>query len=153
MLQIPTDEMEKILEDMKPSQLDSYLKDNCRYMVDSDRAFYHYMKDVLRRKNILLKDLYIYAGVTESYGGKIITMEKHTTDRDLILRFCIVGHFDWNECNRALKLYGFNELYAKNPRDAVIIVALNNRIFDIEEIDDLLERKGLEKISDSSEIQ
>ena len=40
-----------------------------------------------------------------SYGSKIVTMEKHTKDRDLIIRLCLAGHFNWDETNRALKLY------------------------------------------------
>lgn len=83
---------------------------------------------LLHEKNIKLKDVYSFAGVTESYGSKIVTMEKHTKDRDLIIRLCLAGHFNWDETNRALKLYGLSELYAKDPRDACIIVAVNNRM-------------------------
>ena len=74
-------------------------------------------------------------------------MEKHTKDRDLIIRLCLAGHFNWDETNRALKLYGMSELYAKDPRDACIIVAINNRIFDQYEVDDLLEKQGMKKIT------
>ncbi len=132
---------------MKPDQLDSYLKDNSKYMADEKKAFYYYMKDVLDEKNIKLKDVYSFAGVTESYGSKIVTMEKHTKDRDLIIRLCLAGHFSWDETNRALKLYGLSELYAKDPRDACIIVAVNNRIFDMYEIDEMLIRQGLWKLT------
>ena len=72
----PTDELNNLLENMKPDQLDSYFKDNVRYMADDKKAFYYYMKDVLDEKRIKLKDVYTSAGVTESYGSKIITMEK-----------------------------------------------------------------------------
>ena len=132
---------------MKPDQLDSYLKDNSKYMADEKKAFYYYMKDILDEKNIKLKDVYSFAGVTESYGSKIVTMEKHTKDRDLIIRLCLAGHFNWDETNRALKLYGLSELYAKDPRDACIIVAVNNRIFDMYEIDEMLIRQGLRKLT------
>ena len=74
-------------------------------------------------------------------------MEKHTKNRDLIIRFCVAGHFMVNEINRALKLYGMNSLYAKNKRDACIIVAINNRKYNLFEIDDLLEQQGLKKLS------
>ena len=143
----PTDELNDLLENMKPDQLEAYFKDNEKYMADEKKAFYYYMKDVLDEKGIKLKDLYSFAGVTESYGSKILTMEKHTKDRDLIIRFCIAGHFTWEETSRALKLYGMTELYAKDPRDACIIVALNNRIFDFSEIDDLLTQRNLKKIT------
>ena len=142
-----TNELNDLLENMKPDQLDSYLKDNSKYMADEKKAFYYYMKDVLDEKNIKLKDVYSFAGVTESYGSKIVTMEKHTKDRDLIIRLCLAGHFSWDEINRALKLYGLSELYAKDPRDACIIVAVNNRIFDMYEIDEMLMKQGLKKLT------
>lgn len=142
-----TNELNELLENMKPNQLDSYLKENSKYMADSKKAFYYYFKDVLDEKNIKLKDVYSFAGVTESYGSKIITMERHTTNRDLIIRFCLAGHFNWDETNRALKLYGFNELYSKNPRDACMIVAINHRIFNMYEIDEMLISKRLEKLT------
>ena len=74
-------------------------------------------------------------------------MEKHTKNRDLIIRFCIAGHFSLNETNRALKLYGMNPLYAKDKRDVCIIVAINNRKYNFIEIDDILMEQGLSKLS------
>ena len=142
-----TDELNDLLENMKPGQLESYFKDNEKYMADEKKAFYYYMKDVLEEKNIKLKDVYSFAGVSESYGSKIFTMEKHTKDRNLIIRFCIAGHFNWDETNRALKLYGFNELYAKDPRDAVLIVAINNRMFNLYDIDELLLGHGMGRLT------
>lgn len=100
----PTDELNNILSKVKPDQLDLYFKENEKYMADEKKGFYYYMKDVLEEKNIRLKDVYSFAGVTESYGSKIMTGEKHTKNRDLIIRFCIAGHFSWEETNRALKL-------------------------------------------------
>ncbi len=143
----PTNELNEILQKTHPEELDAYLKDNGKFMADEKKAFYYYMKDMLEEKGIKLKDVYSFAGVSESYGSKIVTMEKHTKDRDLILRLCIAGHFSWIETSRALKLYGMSELYAKDPRDACLIVALNNRIFDLAEIDEMLIRQGFPKIS------
>lgn len=143
----PTDELNNLLENMKLDQLDEYLKDNEKYMADEKKAFYYYMKDVLDEKNIKLKDLYVFAGVSESYGSKILRMEKYTKNRDLIIRFCLAGHLTWDETNRALKLYGMSELYAKDSRDACIIVAINNRIFNMYDIDEMLLQRGFDKLS------
>ena len=147
MLSKPTKELDELLESTAPGQLGDYLKENGHYLAEEKKAFYYYMKDMLDEHRVKLKDLYSFAGVSESYGSKIITMEKHTTDRDLILRFCIVGHFLLDEANRALKLYGMRELYSKDPRDACIIVALHRRVYDLGEIDRMLEGQGLEKIT------
>lgn len=142
-----TDELDKILANVRLEQINTYYKNNRQYMEEGKKAFYYYMKDVLESKNILLKDVYSFAGVTESYGSKILTMEKHTKNRDLIIRFCIAGHFLLGETNRALKLYGMSPLYAKDKRDACLIVVINNRKYDLFEIDNLLEEHGLPQLS------
>lgn len=140
-----TNEVEALLESMKPGQLDRFYKEN-RASMTAEKSFYYYMKDIAQSKNMLFKDIYIAAGVSESYGEKIVRMEKHTSSRDLILRLCIAGHFSLEEINKALKLYGLNPLYAKDKRDACIIVAINNRIYDLIRLDDLLEAQGLPKL-------
>ena len=146
-----TDELDKMLGQMKPDQLDTYYRDNRPYMADDKKAFYYYMKNVLDQKRIKLKDVYSFAGYSESYGSKILTMEKHTKNRDVILRLCLAGRLNLDELGRALKLYGFNELYAKNKRDACIIVAVNNRIYDLYDIDDMLRKQKLEPLINPSD--
>ena len=143
----PTNELNSILENTHPDQLSSFLKDNSRYMADDKKGFYYYFKDVLYEKRIKLKDVYLYADVSETYGSKIVTMEKHTKNRDLIIRLCLAGHFTWDETNRALKLYGMTELYAKDPRDACLIVAINHRKYDINEVNEMLIEQGMDILS------
>ena len=142
----PTNELDELLDSTNPKELGKYLKDNRDYMADEKKAFYYYFKDVIDDKNIKLKDVYSFAGMTESYGGQIRRMEKHCANRDTIIKLCIAGHFSWDEINRALKLYGYNELYSKNSRDACIIIAIKNRIFDFSKINDMLEEQGLDKL-------
>lgn len=143
----PTNELDEMLDNMKPGELSGYYEENSKYLADAKKAFYYYFKDVIETKNIFLKDVYSFAGVTESWGGKIITMERHTKNRDVIIRLCIAGHFSLEEINRALKLYGMNPLYAKDKRDACLIVAINNRIYDLADIDNLLENQGFVRLS------
>ena len=139
-----TYEVEELLSNMKPAELGSFYKENRSSMVDDKKAFYYYMKDITESKNIMFKEMYLFAGVSESYGEKIIRMEKHTKNRDLIIRLCIAGHLSLVEINKALKLYGMNPLYSKDKRDACLIVAVNNRIYDLYEIDNILEKQGLQ---------
>lgn len=143
----PTNELDELLKKASPEKMDGYFKDNKEYLADEKKAFYYFMKDTLESKNILLKDVYSFAGMSESYGSQILTMEKHTTNRDVIIRMCVVGHFTLEETNRALKLYGMSPLYAKDKRDANIIVAIHHRMYDLGEIDDLLEKQGFLKLS------
>lgn len=149
-----TNELDEMLKKTKPSQLEEYYKENNEYMVNADKEFTYYMKDVLASKNLKIgkrkmyyKDLYTLAGLSESYGEKVLNMTKHTKERDVIIRLCIVGRFQLEEINRALKLYGVAPLYAKDKRDACIIVAINNRKYDLLEIDEMLEKQGLDILS------
>ena len=143
----PTNELDEMLGNMKPGDLSGFYKENSKYLADDKKAFYYYFKDITEAKNIFLKDIYSFAGVSESWGSKIITMEKHTKNRDLIIRLCIAGHFSLVEINRSLRLYGMNPLYAKDKRDASLIVAVNNRIYDLSELDEILENQGFTKLS------
>ncbi|MBR6156496.1 MAG: hypothetical protein IKQ27_06020 [Lachnospiraceae bacterium] len=143
----PTDELDSILANMKPDQLDEFFNAYGKGVADEKKAFYYYYTGVLKDKRIKLRDVYSFAGESESYGGQIVRMEKRTKDRDLILRLCIVGHFSLEETNRALKLYGMPELYSKNSRDACLIVAISNRIYRLDKIDDMLEKRSLQKIT------
>lgn len=142
-----TDELNEIIRNTSPSEIDSYLEKNKKYLADDDRSFYYYFTDVIKEKNIKLKDVYSFAGISESQGGKIIRMERHTSNRDNIILLCACAHFTLEETNRSLKLYGFNELYSRDPRDACIIVALHNRVYNMCDIDDMLLSQGLEPLS------
>ena len=48
-----TDELDELLETMKPEQLGDYYKDNKKYMADDKKTFSYYMKDVLANKNLM----------------------------------------------------------------------------------------------------
>ena len=55
LLEKPTEELDKILKNTKPDQLNDYLSVNRASMADG-KAFYYYMKDTLDSKRIRLKD-------------------------------------------------------------------------------------------------
>ncbi len=143
----PTDELNKLLESARPSDIDQYLTENRQYLAGEKKSFYYFFKDTLYKKRIKLKDVYSFAGVSESYGSKVLYQDKTSTDRDLIIRMCIAGHFNLQEINTALKIYGMKALYSKDPRDVCIIVAVNNRIYDLGRIDDMLAEQNLQSIT------
>ena len=142
-----TADLDALLETMRPDQAAEFFEENREDMADEGKAFYYYMKNAFDAKSLKLKDIYSFAGVSESWGEKILRMERHTKNRALIIRFCIAGHFSLRETNRALKLYGMTPLYSRNKRDVCIILAINNRIFDLSQVDDLLTGQGFVQLS------
>ena len=130
-----TADLDALLETMRPDQAAEFFEENREDMADEGKAFYYYMKNAFDAKSLKLKDIYSFAGVSESWGEKILRMEKHTKN------------FSLRETNRALKLYGMTPLYSRNKRDVCIILAINNRIFDLSQVDDLLTGQGFVQLS------
>ena len=71
------------------------------------------------------------------------------TERDYILRFCFALGLNLRDTQRALKLYGMRELYAKDPRDIVLIVAVNKKIRSVDQVNELLQENGQELLRES----
>ena len=145
---LSTESLENILKDTKAKDLGRYLKQNEDEMIEGKKPFADYIKQIIDKNRITQRDMFITAGVSDSYGYKILNMEKRTRNRDLILRFCLAAHMELVEVNRALKLYGMTPLYAKVKRDAALIIAFNTHMYDIADVDDLLAEHDLDPLYD-----
>lgn len=55
------------------------------------------------------------------------------------------------ETQRALKLYGMTELYPKIKRDVLLIVALGQKMFNIDEVNEMLVKEGEAPLYDTSD--
>ena len=137
-----TGTLTRVLQNARPSDIDDYLADNAASLLAEEKPFTAYMRKTLHEKNIRQQEAFLAADISEGYGYKLIAGEKHTRRRDVILRLCLGGTFTLDEVQRALKLYGMSPLYARIPRDAVLMVAVNNKIYDTNEVDRLLAEHG-----------
>ena len=130
------------LKEAKPSDLPAYFEENADSLASGEKPFVAYMRERFNEKKLRRQDVFLKADISEGYGYKLLSEEKHTVQRDVILRLCLAGEFSLLETQRSLKLYGMSELYAKIPRDAVLIVAINSRRYDVAEVDALLAENG-----------
>lgn len=90
---------------LTPAELPQFLADH-----DTDftsRPFTDYMRMKFREKGITQKDVFIAADLDDKTGYKLISGEKHTLQRDTILRICLAARFSPDETQEALILYGF----------------------------------------------
>ncbi len=126
-----------------PSEFHMFLEQHRAGMYRSACPFTEFMRKKFREKKIAQQDVFLAAYIPERYGYKLISGQKHTTDRDTILRLCIAARFLLEEVQEALILYRMAPLYEKLPRDAAFIVAFSNRIDDIGEVDAILRQNGL----------
>ena len=142
-----TDELEKVLGSTHVKDFDSYCKDNSKSMIDD--AFAVYMKNIFREKNLTQQIVFLKADIPERYGYKLLSGEKRTRQRDIILRICYAADMSLQETQRALKKYGMPVLYAKMPRDALLMIIFNEHVGSIIEVNAILKEHGMEALRTS----
>ena len=102
---------------LRPEDLAGFLSRNADDLIRSEHPFADYMREKFKEKGILQQDVFLAADLPERYGYKLISEQKHTTQRDTILRLCLAARFDLNETDEALILYGMAPLHARLPHE------------------------------------
>ena len=132
MSELKTSELEDVLLKSDSSNLSKILKD----IKETD--FSTYMKNCFEKHGYQQQQVFINSDISLTYGYKLISLEKHTTQRDLIIRMCYAAHFTLEETQRALKLYGMSPLYVKVKRDALLMKGIQDRVGNILELNEYL---------------
>ena len=140
-----TEELYNILNQTKDDSIEAYLREESSNLLHKKR-FANYMRAMLSVKGIRQQDLFVQADIPERYGYKLISEEKHTRKRDIILRLCIAGGLSLKETQRALTIYGMADLYPRIPRDCVVIIALNRDIHNVHTVNEMLKENGFEEL-------
>lgn len=133
-----TNELENILGSTASANIETFLAENAEEFVTQDRPFSAYMHDMIRKNGMTQQEVFLQADFPERYGYKILSEEKRTKQRDYILRLCYAAKLTLDETQRALTLYGMAPLYARIPRDAVLMIAFNQRKGNILTVNALL---------------
>lgn len=144
-----TNELEKTLGKTHLSDYDSYIENNKDSILSESNSFSTYVKELLTDKGLTQQTVFLNADIPERYGYKLLSGEKHTKQRDVILRICYAGEFSLPETQRALRKYGMAELYAKDDRDVLIMIAFNERPGSVLEVNSLLKEHGFQPLRTS----
>lgn len=144
-----TKELIDILGKTHLSDFEKYCKENKESMNLYEGSFSVYIKDILVTKGITQQMVFLKADIPERYGYKLLSGEKHTKQRDVILRICYAAELSLEETQRALKKYKMPELYAKIPRDALLMIIFNERPGSIIDVNGLLKRNAMEPLRTS----
>ena len=144
-----TGDLEQELQQTHPSDLSSYLQSHAADLMQENQTFTHFMKEKLKEKGLKKQDVLLRADIALRYGYKLLSAEKKTRQRDVILRICYAGEFTLAETQQALRLYRMNTLYARNPRDAFLMICFNTRPGSILELNELLMKNKLEPLRPS----
>ena len=130
------------IETIRLEELPIFLREHMENLLSGARPFSDYMRSKFKEKGVLQQNIFLAADISENYGYKLIAEEKHTIQRDIILRICLAAQFDLNETQKALILYGMAPLYWLLPRDIVFMAAIVHRAFDIHRVNGILIRCG-----------
>ncbi len=140
-----------MVESLELKDLPKFLYDMSEDLLTMPNPFGCFMRSEFREKGILQQDVFLAADLSENYGYKLVSGEKHTVNRDVIMRMCIAAHFNKEETNEALTLYGMSSLHVGFPRDIVFIAAIRNKLWDIHQVNDLLISCGLDPMLTDTE--
>ncbi|MDO4198446.1 MAG: hypothetical protein Q4D13_05610 [Erysipelotrichaceae bacterium] len=136
--------------EIKTSELEEILlnKTNKEYIEEINKlneiSFSDYYKNEINSNGISQNEIFYKCGISDSYGYKILSGEKHTSNKDLIIMLCVAGNLDLEKTQRCLKLYGMSPLYIKIKREALIMKCINNHNYNLYYINQLLENEGYE---------
>ncbi len=144
-----TNKLEDKLIKANVETISEFFKENKDEMVNNEYAFAEYMRQMIKEKGVSQQDIFLYADIPERYGYKLISQEKHTRQRDIILRICYSANFTLDETQKALRLYGMPELYVEFPRDAMLMIIFRDRPGDVIKVNALLRKNGLEPLRSS----
>lgn len=144
-----TGELTEILGKTHLSEFEKYCRENKDSMHDGTSDFFVYMKDLLKKRAITQQVVFLRADIPERYGYKLLSGEKRTRQRDVILRICYAAELSLEETQRALKKYDMPALYPKVPRDAFLMILFNERPGNIIEINELLKKNEMDPLRTS----
>ncbi len=148
-----TKELNDVLGRTHLSGFDQFCEDNKGSMRDESNSFFVYIKELIKLKGLTQSAVFLRADIPERYGYKLLSGEKKTKQRDVILRICYAAELTLSETQRALKKYGMAELYPKDKRDAFLMIAFNERPGSILDVNALLKHKGLDTLRPSGVLE
>ncbi len=141
-----TSKLMDLLKQVDVTEVENFRK---KHALRESEGFCSFIEERIREQKILKKELIRQADFPEKYGYKLLSGESHTSERDYILRFLFALGLNLKDTQRALKLYGMRELYAKDARDIVLIVAVNKKIHSVDQVNELLLENGQEPLRES----
>lgn len=113
----------------------------------SENTFAEFIDQYIYENGLVRQAIMRRADVAVSYGYKILTGEKHTNNRNIILRICIAMNMQLDMVQKALSLYGMSAL-GDSRRDEVLSAGIVYRQ-TVDEIDDWLVSLKMEPLMDS----
>ena len=116
--------LSRLVNIRKRSDLKTYIESNSK---SSSEQLHDYILNICNKKGYDKRDIIKNADVNRTYGYQILNGFKKPS-REKILQLCVGNSFTRAQINKALTIANLGILYAKNPRDSIVIYSLNNSV-------------------------
>ncbi|MDO4383091.1 MAG: hypothetical protein Q4C18_01205 [Eubacteriales bacterium] len=141
MKDLQTENLNNQLKSASTEDFDSYVE-NLQQIPTLPEFFSSY----IARHNLKASQIIRESGISSGYAYEILDGKKKNPSRDYLLALCLGAHMDLPDVQRALRIAQLGELYAKVPRDAAIMIHINNKNWNIMNINMFLEEHDLDVI-------
>lgn len=136
-----TDRLDRILKEVSSeTDTEQYVR---KYTSEQYKSFADYINDYVAAHKLEVNDIINRSNISKNYIYNIIN-GKRNPGRDKVIALCIGAGMSVREINRGLKIANHGILYAKNERDARIIIAVNKGVHNIIDINIILEKQNLD---------
>lgn len=146
-------ELTEIFDRTRVCDLAKVIEENQGSMCNSASLnFSDFVKSIIKENRLTQQEVFLRASIPERYGYKLLSGEKRTRQRDVILRICYAAQFTIEQLVLALELYGMPALFVRFPRDAAICVYFREHPGTLEDMDEKLIELGMEPLKTAGSI-
>ena len=138
-----TDHLDQQLKSTSLENFSNYLK-NLQQLPSLQDFFSVY----IAKHDLKISQIIKNSGISQSYAHEILNGTKPHPSRDYLLALCLGAHMDLKTTQHALRIAQLGEV----PRDAAIMMHINNEKWNLIDINIFLEEHGLNVISLSKKI-
>lgn len=122
-----------------------------QYLTELDQdeswtGFRDYFLSLPKVRDKKVVDIIALSGLERTYAYQILNGRRQNPGKDKIVRLCLAAGLDLEETQRALKVGGMPILYPRDPKDAVVIFAIEHGL-SVDSTNDLLYQNGLEVLN------
>lgn len=136
-----------LLNVLRSTRIDQFSQYRKEHLEQEPQSFVVYIDRLIEQKRLKRQDVFQRADLDQKYGYKLLTGERHTNDRDKLLRIFLAMKLTLKQTQRGLELYGLPALYPKRSRDALLMICINQGISSVDEVNEILKEHGEEELS------
>ena len=101
-----------------------------------------YFNEYIAEHGLKVSEIVEKSQLAREYAYQILNGRKKNPSRDKLLALCLGAEMPLKDIQRTLKISQHGILYSKNVRDAVIIVCIYHKIYEINKINEYLQEKN-----------